>query len=130
MTGTGEVLSVDESVARHKAWVAAGEPGHAHSEYLPHREPYCRTCGYTRGAVGHLTRAEQGQPWPAMRAAAQLIRADHGVTSPGWQFWGQIADYLSVWAARAEDDRVGNRWSEFHAALAIGYGYEDTRSGS
>jgi hypothetical protein len=130
MTGTGEVLSVDESVERHKAWVAAGERGHAHSEYLPHRERYCRVCGYTRQAVAHLEPAEQRKPWTVLYATEQLIRADHPVGSRAWQFWGKVAGYLNLWASRGLDGRVEKRWGEFNDAVATAYGYEDTRSGS
>lgn len=118
-----EVRTVAESVARHAAWVAAAEPDHQHTE---RDETYCRICGYTRHAVAHLEPGERSKAHNALYAAEELMRADHRITEPDWQFWRGIADYLNGQASRGLSGSV-TRWQDFNDAVAIGYAYEHAR---
>jgi hypothetical protein len=58
--------------------------------------------------------------------AELLIRfCDHRVLSPGYQFWGNLADYLN--RIMHLPDRTGRQndssWAEFNGAVAMAAGY-------
>ena len=57
--------------------------------------------------------------------AELLIRDDHGVLAPGFQFWGKLADYLNTIMHLPE--RLARQhpgcWPEFNDAVAMAAGY-------
>lgn len=58
--------------------------------------------------------------------AELLIRFhDHRVLSPGYQFWGHLADYLNRIMHLPEQPARQNHssWSEFNGAMAMAAGY-------
>jgi hypothetical protein len=58
--------------------------------------------------------------------AELLIRFhDHPVLSPGYQFWGNLADYLNqiMHLPEHSPQRASGRWGEFNSAVAMAVGY-------
>ena len=73
---------------------------------------------------------EEGDPLlligPDMLHYAELlIREDHGVLAPGFQFWGNLADYLNriMHLPERPARQYPGCWPEFNAAVTMAAGY-------
>jgi hypothetical protein len=60
-----------------------------------------------------------------IRYAEALIREDHRVLSPGFQFWGGVADWLNHTATLPDRPGAQNTgaWSRFNGAISTAVGY-------